>query len=155
MLVVSQSVTIAHNASTSWSRKCCSSGVSEGGGTARSLAQFGRPEKSSASHQTVPASMASRSVCDIGGITLRNTARTRSLTSERRSRVRLSTTATSTNAAERTPLIQTGKSDADHDSASNAANASVQAIPVAFVYASTTSAASTTTNQSSVSINRS
>ena len=35
------------------------------------LVQSGRPEKSSPSHPTVPASIASRSVCDIGGITLR------------------------------------------------------------------------------------
>ena len=77
--------------------------------------------------------MASRSVCDIGGITLRNIASTRSLTIERRSAVMFSTAATSTNAVVSTTLIQTGKSDADHDSASNAANARVQAMPVAVI----------------------
>ena len=75
--VVSQSVTIAQSSSTSWSRKRCSSAVSVGDGVASSCCQSGRPEKSSPSHQTVPASIASRSVCDIGGSTLRNAASTR------------------------------------------------------------------------------
>ena len=59
--------------STSSSRKRCSSAVSAGAGIASSFCQSGRPEKSSPSHHTVPASIASRSVCDIGGITLRKT----------------------------------------------------------------------------------
>jgi len=69
--VVSQSEIIAHSVSTSWSRKCCSSAVSCARGSDTSADHAGRPEKSSPSQPTVPASSASRSVCDIGGITLR------------------------------------------------------------------------------------
>src|SRR6185295_2438715 len=47
------------------------SSVRVAGGTARSFAQSGLPEKRSASHHTVPAAMASRSVGEIGGSSLR------------------------------------------------------------------------------------
>ncbi len=59
--------------------------------------QFGRPEKSSPSHHTVPASSASRSVGDIGGINFRNAASTPSLISLRRSRGTASASANATN----------------------------------------------------------
>src|SRR6202008_2710443 len=44
---------------------------SAGFGKWRSFSQSGLPENKSASHQTVPAAMASRSVSDIGGRTFR------------------------------------------------------------------------------------
>ena len=47
--------------------KACSSSVSAGLPACRSVDQFGLPLKSSPSHQTVPASMASFSVCDNAG----------------------------------------------------------------------------------------
>ncbi|MNP38937.1 hypothetical protein D3C76_1324870 [compost metagenome] len=46
--------------------------------------QSGRPLNSSPSHHTVPASMASRSVSDIGGRVLRNQANSGALNSVRR-----------------------------------------------------------------------
>src|SRR5512146_1044553 len=70
--------------STSWSRKCCSSGVSFDAGVARRSLHAGRPPKSCASQPTVPASIASRSVCDIGGITLRKRISSGRLISARR-----------------------------------------------------------------------
>ena len=95
--VVSHSVVIRHSSSASLSRKLCSSAVSVGRGTSSSLRQSGLPENSSPSHQTVPASMASRSVCDIGGSTLRNAESTPSLISLRRSVGTLSAIASRTN----------------------------------------------------------
>src|SRR5450830_2185765 len=68
---VSQSLTMAHNCVTSLSRKDCSSAVNVGGGNCISRFQSGLPENRSASHQTVPASMASRSVADMAGKILR------------------------------------------------------------------------------------
>ena len=82
---VSQSGAIRHSSSASPSRNACSSADSAGFGNASSFDQSGLPEKRSPSHHTVPALIAVASVSDIGGITLRKTARTRLLTSARRS----------------------------------------------------------------------
>src|SRR4029078_6705861 len=62
--VTYQSLTIRHSSSTGPSRKAFSSADSVGFGYASSFFQSGLPLKSSASHHTVPASIASRSVCD-------------------------------------------------------------------------------------------
>src|SRR5699024_1734704 len=67
-LLICHSSSIAHNCSTSPSTKPCSSDESAGLSTSNSFFQRGRPENSSASHQTVPASSASRSVSEIDGI---------------------------------------------------------------------------------------
>ena len=64
---ISQSSTRRHNSSTGPSRKACSSSLSLGAGTLSRDFQRGRPENSSASHQTVPASSASCSVVDRRG----------------------------------------------------------------------------------------
>ena len=58
------------------------------------FSQLGLPLKSSPSHQTVPASSASFSVCDIGGSDLRSSGRMRSVINERRSDSTLSGTTT-------------------------------------------------------------
>src|SRR5690606_27714782 len=63
-----QSSTSAQSLRTGPSMKACSSGLSVAGGIARSSFQSGLPLKIAPSHQTVPASIASRSVSEIGGI---------------------------------------------------------------------------------------
>jgi len=83
--VMSQSSSIAHNCSTSLSRKACSRSLKPVFGIASSLLQRGRPLNSSPSHHTVPASSASCSVCDTCGNILRNTLRMKLLISRRRS----------------------------------------------------------------------
>src|SRR5215469_17392751 len=65
------SSSMAQSSSTGPLRKAFSSSVKLAGGLAISFDQSGLPVKSSASHQTSPASRASRSVSDIGGNTLR------------------------------------------------------------------------------------
>ena len=82
---MSQSGAIRQSSSVSPSRNACSSAESAGFGYASSFDQSGRPEKRSPSHHTVPALIASASVSDIGGITFRNAARARLLTTARRS----------------------------------------------------------------------
>ena len=57
--------------------KACSSAVSAGAFADRSFGQSGPPVKSSPSHQTVPASSASRSVVDMGGSIRLKTSRNR------------------------------------------------------------------------------
>ncbi len=129
--MVSQSVTIAQSSSTSLSRNRCSSAVSAGTGVSSNRCQSGRPEKRSPSHQTVPASIASRSVCDIGGITLRNAASTASLMSLRRSGGMLSGIASSTNASVRTSASQPGIVCAPQATTSATAIATVKTRPEA------------------------
>ena len=70
------------SSSVSLSRNACSSADSVGFGNASSFDQSGLPEKRSPSHHTVPALIASASVSDIGGITLRN-AREHAVADER------------------------------------------------------------------------
>src|ERR1700746_2908070 len=65
------SSSMAQSSSTGPLRKAFSSSVSVAGGFASTFDQSGLPVKRSASHQTSPASSASRSVSDIGGSTLR------------------------------------------------------------------------------------
>ncbi len=65
-----QSSTIAQSWRTGPSMKACSRPLSFAGGIARSAFQSGSPENSSPSHHTVPASIASRSVSEIGGMTV-------------------------------------------------------------------------------------
>ena len=129
--VVSQSVMSSHSSSVSTSRKRCSSGDSVGGCTARSLFQSGLPEKRSPSHQTVPASIASFSVCDIGGRILRNAERTPSLISLRRSAVTLSGIASSTNATASASVSHAGRRCATQATPRATASATVQAMPAA------------------------
>jgi hypothetical protein len=133
LCVVSQSVTIAHSSSVSWSRKCCSSGRSIGAGASSNVRHSGRPEKSSPSHQTVPASIASRSVCDIGGNTLRNAESTASLISLRRRIGTLSGMASSTNRTPSASASQPGRRFAHHATAIAAASVALQITPAALM----------------------
>ena len=66
--VTCQSSTMAHNCSTGPSMNACSASERAGFSTEKSLFQSGFPENNSASHHTVPASMASLSVCETGGM---------------------------------------------------------------------------------------
>ena len=65
---------MAQTSLTGPSRNACSSALSVGALISCSLFQSGLPLNSSASHQTVPASSASFSVCDIAGSTFLNIA---------------------------------------------------------------------------------
>src|ERR1700742_1291101 len=69
--LIFQSSSMAQSSSTGPLRKACSSSVSLAGANAKSFDQSGLPVKRSASHQTSPASNASRSVSDIDGSTPR------------------------------------------------------------------------------------
>src|ERR1700737_4833304 len=69
--MIFQSSSIAQSSSTGPLRKAAPSGVSVAGAFASSFDQSGLPVNRSASHQTSPASSASRSVSDIGGNTVR------------------------------------------------------------------------------------
>src|ERR1700687_1663190 len=69
--LIFQSSSIAQSSSTGPLRNACSSGVRVAGAVASSFDQSGLPVKKSASHQTSPASSASRSVSDIAGNTPR------------------------------------------------------------------------------------
>src|SRR3979490_2953098 len=69
--LIFQSSSIAQSSSTGPLRKACSSGVRAAGGWLSSFAQAGLRVKRSASHQTSPASSASRSVSDMAGNTPR------------------------------------------------------------------------------------
>src|SRR5260221_13112041 len=69
--LISQSFSMAQSFSTGPSRNNCSSGESAGFLKPRSFDQSGLPENKSASHQTVPAAIASRSVGEMGGSSLR------------------------------------------------------------------------------------
>src|SRR6478736_10383633 len=69
--LIFQSSSMAQSSSTGPLRKVFSSSVNVAGALARSFAQSGLPVKRSASHQTSPASSASRSVSDIAGSTPR------------------------------------------------------------------------------------
>ena len=149
-LAASQSFAIAQSFSVSSSRKRCSSAVSVGCGVARSLDQSGRPEKRSPSHHTVPASSASRSVCDIGGISLRNAASTPSLTSLRRSVGRASGSASTMNATVSSRLSASGSAESAHDAASAATMPAPHAFPEAFTYASARNPSTTAVIQRAV-----
>ena len=63
----SQSSVMRHTSSTGPSMNACSAGVRSGYGCARMRLVSGLPENSSPSTQTVPASMASCSVCEMTG----------------------------------------------------------------------------------------
>src|SRR6266404_2477687 len=65
--VMRQSSSMRQSASTGPSRNACSSAESFAGGKARSFCQLGLPLKSSPSHHTSPASIASRSVAERRG----------------------------------------------------------------------------------------
>src|ERR1700746_1138956 len=69
--VMVQSSSMPPSSSTGPSRKACPSPESLAGGVASSFDQSGLPENRSASHQTPPASIASRSVAESAGSTLR------------------------------------------------------------------------------------
>src|SRR3954464_5366510 len=69
--LIFQSSSIAQSSSTGPLRKAFSSALSSAGAEAISFDQSGLPVKRSASHQTSPASKASRSVSDIAGRTPR------------------------------------------------------------------------------------
>ena len=91
--VMSQSSSRRHSSSTGPSRNACSAGDSCALDTANSFSQRGAPLNSSASHHTVPASSASRSVSDMAGRMRRNSANTGRVSSWRRSRGTLSSSA--------------------------------------------------------------
>jgi hypothetical protein len=116
--LASQSLVMAQSASVSSSTKRCSSSLSVGMGVESRRDQSGRPEKSSPSHHTVPASSASRSVCDIGGITLRYSESTPSLMSLRRSEGIDNGIARTTNATIRTRVSAVGSAWNSHAAAS-------------------------------------
>src|SRR5262249_48543829 len=69
--LIRQSSNMPQRRSVGPERKSLSADESAAAGVARSLDQFGLPEKRSASHQTSPASSASRSVSDMEGSALR------------------------------------------------------------------------------------
>src|SRR5882757_3907669 len=69
--LIFHSSSMAQSSSTGPFRKAFSSSVSVAGATASNFDQSGLPVKRSASHQTSPASSASRSVSDIAGNTPR------------------------------------------------------------------------------------
>src|SRR5580693_3522275 len=69
--LIFQSSSMAQSSSTGPLRKARSSAVSVAGASLSSFDQSGLPVKRSASHQTSPASSASRSVSDIAGNTPR------------------------------------------------------------------------------------
>src|SRR3984893_13674513 len=69
--LIFQSSSMAQSWSTGPLRKASSSAVSVAGAVASNFAQSGLPVNKSASHQTSPASSASRSVSDIAGNTPR------------------------------------------------------------------------------------
>src|SRR6201987_6556536 len=69
--LIFQSSSMAQSSSTGPLRNAFSSAVSVAGALASSFDQSGSPVKRSASHQTSPASSASRSVSDIDGKTPR------------------------------------------------------------------------------------
>src|SRR6266851_2447530 len=69
--LIFQSSSIAQSSSTEPWRNAVSSGVRVAGSVASSFDQSGLPVNKSASHQTSPASSASRSVSDIAGSTPR------------------------------------------------------------------------------------
>src|SRR6201999_4507447 len=69
--LIFQSSSIEQSSSTGPWRKVCSSALKVAGALASSFDQSGSPVKRSASHQTSPASSASRSVSDIDGNTPR------------------------------------------------------------------------------------
>src|SRR5438445_10161344 len=73
--LIFQSSSIAQSSSTGPLRKAFSSTVSVAGAYSSNFDQSGLPVKRSASHQTSPASSASRSVSDIGGNTPRARAK--------------------------------------------------------------------------------
>src|SRR6195256_765275 len=66
--LIFQSSSMAQSSSTGPLRNAVSSGVGVAGALANSFDQSGLPVNRSASHQTSPASSASRSVSDIAGI---------------------------------------------------------------------------------------
>src|ERR1700704_278706 len=69
--LIFQSSSIAQSSSTGPLRNAASSGVRVAGAWLSNFDQSGLPVNRSASHQTSPASSASRSVSDIGGNTVR------------------------------------------------------------------------------------
>ena len=103
--VISQSSHMRHRSSTGPSRKACSSGVNLGFGVLSNLFQSGRPLNNSPSHQTVPASSASCSVCETWGKALRNQLSSGSLISARRSCGTISSAATIRNNVHSTALV--------------------------------------------------
>src|SRR5580658_642969 len=76
--LIFQSSSIAQSSSTGPLRKAFSSAVSTAGASLSNFDQSGLPVKRSASHQTSPASSASRSVSDIEGKTPRAQEKIRS-----------------------------------------------------------------------------
>src|SRR5580692_9255372 len=73
--LIFQSSSMAHSSSTGPLRKALSSDVRVAGALASSFDQSGLPVNRSASHQTSPASSASRSVSDMAGSTPRAQAK--------------------------------------------------------------------------------
>ncbi|KWV87761.1 hypothetical protein PFLmoz3_02455 [Pseudomonas fluorescens] len=94
--VVSQSLAMSHRVSTSLSRKACSSALRLAGAACSRRCQSGLPLNSSASHHTVPDSIAARSVSDIAGMIVRNRPRALVVNSLRRRGLIASTKAGST-----------------------------------------------------------
>ena len=85
---MSHSSSMRQSSSQGPSMKACSSSDSFGAGLDISRCQFGMPENNSPSHQTLPASSASRSVSDIDGNMLRYTSSAGRVIFSRRSSVK-------------------------------------------------------------------
>ena len=114
----SQSRTMAHSSSTGPSTNACSAAVSSGYGSLIRRAKFGRPENSSPSTHTLPASMAMRSVSEMTGSSC--SVRSRRITGRESSTVRSAGTLNSTASAAATLQSQAG---APHPSSASAAAA--------------------------------
>src|SRR6266581_671766 len=138
---------MAQSCSVSLSRNESSSALSFGEGKARNLRQSGFPEKSSPSHHTVPASIASRSVCDIGGRMARYHASSGLATSARRKGARPSSSAQATRIAPSTRKAFIQYAPAPSPAKSATAPAASQTQPGAFRNASANDTATTATIQ--------
>ncbi|MDZ7830011.1 MAG: hypothetical protein U5K33_11165 [Halofilum sp. (in: g-proteobacteria)] len=147
--VIAQSSSMRQSSSTGPSRKACSRSLSAGAGTSSSSFQSGSPRNSSPSHQTVPDSMASRSVSDIGGSTLRMRARSGSESTRRRRSGRFSGTAITRNSAQITSPGQKPSRPVAPSTTSATATAAVQVRKVASMRASATRAPPMTSSQMS------
>src|SRR6266851_3335233 len=138
---------MAQSCSVSLSRNESSSALSFGEGKARNLRQSGLPENSSPSHHTVPASIASRSVCDIGGRMARYHASSGLATSTRRKGARPSRSPQATRIAPSTRKAFIQYAPAPSPAKSATAPAASQTQPGAFRNASANDTATTATIQ--------
>ena len=145
--MIRQSSIIAQSVCTGPSRNARSSGASRASGTSWSIFQSGPPRKSSPSHQTVPASIAVRSVSDIGGSTARTYFRSGRLTKRCLRVGTLNSTAATTNSVVSTPPATPPSQPNSDATTSTAPIARVATIRLGRVRASRTRVASATASQ--------